>query len=385
MVASGSVCHWGPLLALSIIITLFLCGMYCILLWFPPWTSIAGAIHVAVYVTWLLLIMNNFLKSVWLGPGYLPPRWRLDDEKATEVLQFCAVCNGYKAPRAHHCSKCGRCVMKMDHHCPWINSCVGHMNHRSFTLFLFFVPFGCTHTTIVLICCCVQQFYFMSGNIYQRALFQRNAVVFFTFRHILVVLVCIGLSAGVTIAVGLLLYYQVKGILSNKTAIEVWIVEKADRPRIEGDYFTYPYDLGWKENFKQVITLQHDYIGDGMRWPVLEGCDQYTLTREQLEQKKLKRERKICYWIVKSYSGNIIAWREGLRTCFSCPCSDEPRMKLQPGETVLVSRWRKRWLYGEKTQFLPDFTERAVVKEKGWFPRHCAARPEEEESFKKEI
>ena len=53
----------------------------------------------------------------------------------------------------------------------------------------------------------------MSGNIYQRALFQRNAVVFFTFRHILVVLVCIGLSAGVTIAVGLLLYYQVQSIL----------------------------------------------------------------------------------------------------------------------------------------------------------------------------
>lgn len=31
-----------------------------------------------------------------------------DDETAASVLQFCAVCNGYKAPRSHHCSKCGR-------------------------------------------------------------------------------------------------------------------------------------------------------------------------------------------------------------------------------------------------------------------------------------
>lgn len=36
-------------------------------------------------------------------------------------LQYCSVCEGYKAPRSHHCRKCGRCVMKMDHHCPWLN------------------------------------------------------------------------------------------------------------------------------------------------------------------------------------------------------------------------------------------------------------------------
>lgn len=77
MVTARSICHWGPFLALSIIITLFLCGLYCNLLWFPPWTSIAGAIHVTVFVLWVVLIINYFLKSVWLGPGYLPLRWRL--------------------------------------------------------------------------------------------------------------------------------------------------------------------------------------------------------------------------------------------------------------------------------------------------------------------
>lgn len=55
-----------------------------------------------------------------------------------------------------------RCVMKMDHHCPWINNCVGHFNHKAFTLFLFFVPIGCTHAAVVFICCTVQQFHLVS-------------------------------------------------------------------------------------------------------------------------------------------------------------------------------------------------------------------------------
>ena len=73
---SRGICHWGPLLALSIIWTLFLCGIYCILLWYPPWTSAASVIHLIFYVSWMILIMNYFIKSVTLGPGYLPLEWR---------------------------------------------------------------------------------------------------------------------------------------------------------------------------------------------------------------------------------------------------------------------------------------------------------------------
>ena len=31
-------------------------------------------------------------------------------------------------------------------------------------------------------------------------------------------------------------------------------------------------------SFFQVIHLKGDYIGDGITWPVIDGCDQYTLT-----------------------------------------------------------------------------------------------------------
>ena len=103
-----------------------------------------------------------------------------------EYLQYCDTCQGYKAPRSHHCRKCklyilnligfiklhklylicihcfiiiltnwyfllgGHCIMKMDHHCPWINNCVGHFNHGHFVGFLFFAVLGCAQATVIL-------------------------------------------------------------------------------------------------------------------------------------------------------------------------------------------------------------------------------------------
>lgn len=32
--------------------------------------------------------------------------------------KFCKRCKTFKPSRAHHCSMCGRCIIKMDHHCP---------------------------------------------------------------------------------------------------------------------------------------------------------------------------------------------------------------------------------------------------------------------------
>lgn len=43
---------------------------------------------------------------------------------------MCRKCDKIKPKRAHHCSICNVCILKMDHHCPWINNCVGHQNQR---------------------------------------------------------------------------------------------------------------------------------------------------------------------------------------------------------------------------------------------------------------
>lgn len=68
------------------------------------------------------------------------------------VRKFCRRCNAFKPPRAHHCSICRRCVIKMDHHCPWVNNCVGIGNHKLFLLFIFYVFIMCTYAlTLVLV------------------------------------------------------------------------------------------------------------------------------------------------------------------------------------------------------------------------------------------
>ncbi|XP_003738155.1 palmitoyltransferase ZDHHC15B [Galendromus occidentalis] len=52
------------------------------------------------------------------------------------TVRYCEKCRLIKPDRAHHCSVCSQCVLKMDHHCPWVNNCVAFGNYKFFVLFL---------------------------------------------------------------------------------------------------------------------------------------------------------------------------------------------------------------------------------------------------------
>ena len=123
-------------------------------LWLDPYTSTVG---VAIYV----LLNWSYTTAVFTSPGspleqsgaagysslptHEPPYRDVSSftVKSTGELRFCKKCQSRKPDRAHHCSTCKRCVLKMDHHCPWLATCVGLRNYKAFLLFLVYTTLFC--------------------------------------------------------------------------------------------------------------------------------------------------------------------------------------------------------------------------------------------------
>jgi ribosomal protein L40E len=76
-------------------------------------------------------------------PTQAPPVATNFTVKSNGELRFCKKCQARKPDRAHHCSTCRRCVLKMDHHCPWLATCVGLRNYKAFLLFLIYTTLFC--------------------------------------------------------------------------------------------------------------------------------------------------------------------------------------------------------------------------------------------------
>lgn len=87
------------------------------------------------------------------GGGLVRSRYGRSDDDSIR-FRICYKCSRIKPERAHHCSVCRKCVLKMDHHCPWINNCVGHHNYHYFVLFLFFLWL----TALWYVCVALQYF-----------------------------------------------------------------------------------------------------------------------------------------------------------------------------------------------------------------------------------
>ena len=367
-------CHWGPFIALSIILSLSTCGIYSMfLLWHPRALPLALPFNLIPFVLNVTIVLYNFLNACFRGPGRVPTGWRPADARNEADLQYCDVCEAFKAPRAHHCSTCGRCSLRMDHHCPWINNCVGHSNQSAFILFLGHVVIGCLHA-LVLMSMLVYRAMFIRG-------FVQTTFLPYTSLMLLGTLLAIGLAAGVTISVGFLLVIQMRNVSQNVTEIERWIIQKANsaRRRAGRDKFAHPYDVGCWRN----ATFVWREAGNGVEWPVRDNCDQYTFTREQLAQKRRKRDATVPYVVKRDYSGrrDYCGVCYGCSTACHCPGIDSPRLDVSGGDIVMVTRANRRWLYGNKV--LGEYVEKLrdgadslrpnqYSRERGWFPRACA-------------
>ncbi|KAL5019083.1 hypothetical protein ScPMuIL_004805 [Solemya velum] len=358
--------HWGPFLALFVIFMISSFAIICDLMWWPL-HSIGGIVNFCVFLTWVFLTLYNYFLATFKGPGFVPLGWHPKKKSEYQYLQYCEMCQGYKSPRSHHCRKCDRCVMKMDHHCPWINTCVGHMNHANFSYFLFFAPCGCIHGFVILVCSV-----YRALNWHYYYYYTEEPVVFLGVVLFIGAMFAIGLSVGVVIAVGALFFVQLRSIIKNETGIETWIMEKArDRIRDPGEgEFKNPYYISRFNHLRQVFTWTGRPVSDGFTWPVRKGCNQYTFTIEQIKQKAEKRERTVMYTVVEKFGGSLIPITFGCRVCCNMPCTDEPRIPIKKGDKVLVTRWKRRWLYG--TKVLTDKEKKVAKRVRGWFPRQCA-------------
>ena len=116
----------------------------------PPWMnyfddqgvrhlSAAGNINVFAFAVIALLASVSHFKAMTTDPGAVPPdasplpeeetdpipmgpaaleaeRRGLVPEKTNAPKRLCRRCKSFKPHRAHHCSVCNRCIIKMDHH-----------------------------------------------------------------------------------------------------------------------------------------------------------------------------------------------------------------------------------------------------------------------------
>ncbi|PPD72253.1 hypothetical protein GOBAR_DD30853 [Gossypium barbadense] len=211
----------------------------------------------------LVMVMWCYSSVVVTDPGGVPPNWRpfTDEEKGdadplvgsgygsaqldpkqsamvavSQEIRFCHKCKQFKPPRAHHCSVCRRCILKMDHHCVWVVNCVGALNYKYFLLFLFYTFLETTLVSLLLLRVFME--FFNEGEIDETP--GSLAATFITFV----------LNIAFTLSILGFLIMHITLVGANTSTIEAY--EKKTSPK-------WRYDLGWKKNFEQVFGLDKKY------------------------------------------------------------------------------------------------------------------------------
>eukprot|EP01064_Diplonema_japonicum_P031723 TRINITY_DN5757_c0_g1_i1.p1 TRINITY_DN5757_c0_g1~~TRINITY_DN5757_c0_g1_i1.p1 ORF type:complete len:473 (+),score=69.16 TRINITY_DN5757_c0_g1_i1:79-1497(+) len=377
--------HWGVLTTFCLVFGIFSAVVYYVFV-LELFGECGWGVKVVLCIE-LVMLLWSYLVAVYTVPrrhtfnpskeelykhGGEELRKMFNEKNAvvepSDVLQHCRLCDSYKPPRAHHCTQCGVCVSKMDHHCPWINNCVHATNHRAFTLFVFYVPIGCSHTAYLL-------FPFVTRIL--------SAKLSHGIYHTIIGCWCFAMSLALVAAVGMLLKQQCDTIRSNTTQIEEYIIDKAEsrRGRTHADPypFHFPYDLGFRKNFDIVFGGYLKLLPVVLPYTVYWELDtpvatQFDLPMEQLSQKAEKTQVTKQYKADKKFNGNWYSWCLccapqcwflGWRAVWSCPAPDEPRLSIVPGDVLVVSRFRKLWLYGRKQEVGGKY------EPTGWFPVHC--------------
>lgn len=247
-------------------------------------------VHLTATYTLTFMILSSLMLCVVRNPGTTPAKEQETDDGevgVTEALmsdttlgRWCRKCWAPKPERAHHCSTCGQCVLKMDHHCPWLASCIGHRTYPAFLHFLCLITLFAFYLAMMSIS--ALSYAFQNPYNIDDSTPIHELILAFT-----------GLI--VTFVVGSFLCYHIYLISTNQTTLEhispfLLLKHLPPLPRSGHNLSDPPleqelsgpqrrlvkdahhtirmYDLGWRRNWAQVL-----------------GCDQN------------------CYWLIRVWCG----------------------------------------------------------------------------------
>ncbi|ETV87193.1 hypothetical protein H257_02168 [Aphanomyces astaci] len=109
--------------------------------------SIALVLEFLAFNSLTALTAISYYRVVATDPGFINDKLadylRMRAQQAGIQLPNCRSCHKPKPSRAHHCSICKMCVVKMDHHCPWVGNCVGLRNYKYFYMFVTYGAITC--------------------------------------------------------------------------------------------------------------------------------------------------------------------------------------------------------------------------------------------------
>lgn len=156
--------HWGPMLSMSIIISMTAAMM----------TTKLNLLLTHSFMLSMCIVLYNMWCATFIGPGVLSKEMEEQTKREEGVIQKSTT---------RFCRRCQKYILARHHHCPWINTCVGQNNETYFLRFLRAILLTTFQSTI-----------YLSMDVYYKNTF----ILFSVFN--------IGLSLGVLIATSVLLY-----------------------------------------------------------------------------------------------------------------------------------------------------------------------------------
>lgn len=227
---SKSGIFWKGFYLLPVLLVYFIIGinMYTYTIYycfdFPLKISFSKTILSIIFYLCAFMTIITHTLCMLTHPGWVDQeKLKFYKEKyKMKELSYCKKCEVNRPFKAHHCSTCQNCILKMDHHCPWIANCVGFQNQKFFYQFLFWASLGDFAGAIGLLLKLLDPSFMklMKPN----TKININENIFFEIVRVLkdplLIILGFGLCLSMAIAIGFLFWYQTYLILNDSSSID---------------------------------------------------------------------------------------------------------------------------------------------------------------------